>query len=369
MTEEEIQEIIEKFDSEQEFRVSQAFQDGGIDPLSGRLHRAAVDQLSEDKAMSSRYGIWANTVRDNIRQAHIEIESGNMRERRLLYRAANSLSAFAELQANLGGVMSNHSDQEIKFQRIDDIINRVNAHKTPALAEDIATRSSWCPNLELSDNDILKHFIELISYSQQAKALRVMGLIDKGILDKVFQNYDVEAVAKLNPEHLRAQYWDQIGAIRFPQKLEAMIGCAQVLLQMKKHHSTFMTYLRASKIPVNLKSQSDIDIFWREFTAVQKYLHYIDMPFFNNSTSLCHLLMTLGYACIKPDSAVMGAAVKLGIVPEKSTYNDATRQGVVKTMQTYCLSRNFNIRVLDGYLLIYGGQTGAKHLVSPRFYW
>lgn len=101
MNEKEIEVIIKKFDSDQEFRVSEAFPDGGIDSLGARLHRAAFDQFCDDKAMVSRYGIWANTVRDNIRQADAEIESGNMREaRRLLCRAANSLSAFAELQAN-----------------------------------------------------------------------------------------------------------------------------------------------------------------------------------------------------------------------------------------------------------------------------
>jgi hypothetical protein len=200
-----------------------------------------------------------------------------------------------------------------------------------------------------------------------------MGLIDKGILDKVFLNYDIQAVANLQYEQLRAKYWGQIGAIRFPQKLEAMIGSAQALLKIKKQHTSFMTYLRASKIPVGIQSQSDIDIFWKEFDFVQHYLQQMQMPFFNNLTSLCHLLMGLGYACIKPDSVIMGTAVKLGIVspgsnPEKPTYNDAKRREVVKTMQTYCLSRNFNILVLDGYLLIHGGQTGAKELVKPLFY-
>jgi len=104
MTEEELQGVIEQYDSDQEFRVSHAYEDGGIDPLFGRLHRAALDQFCDDKAMSSRYGIWANTVRDNIRQADTEIENGNIREaRRLLYRTANSLSAFAELQVRFGG--------------------------------------------------------------------------------------------------------------------------------------------------------------------------------------------------------------------------------------------------------------------------
>jgi hypothetical protein len=97
--EDEMEIIIEKFDTDREFRISQAFLDGGIDPLFGRLRRAALDQLCGDKAALSRYGIWANTVRDNIRQVDTEIENGNMSEaRRLLYRAANSMSAFAELQ-------------------------------------------------------------------------------------------------------------------------------------------------------------------------------------------------------------------------------------------------------------------------------
>ena len=268
---------------------------------------------------------------------------------------------------------NNSLQQATLFHRIDDIISRVNAHQNTALATDIDTRSRWSPSIDLSDSDILKNCIELIAYSQQAQALRVTGLIDKGIFDKVFLNYNIEAVAGLQYEQLRTQYWKQIGAIRFPQKLEAMIGCAQALLKIRDEHASFMTYLCASKIPVEFQSESDIDVFWREFSTVQRYLQWKQMPFFNNLTSLCHLLMTLGYACIKPDSAIMGAAIKLGIIspgsnPEKPTYNDAKRQEVVKTMQAYCLSRKFNIRVLDGYLLIYGGQTGAKELVNAKFY-
>lgn len=113
MNEIEMEEIIKKFDTDREFRVSQAFLDGGTDPLVARLHRAAFDQLCDDKAMSSRYGIWANTVRDNIRQADTEIDNGNMREaRRLLYRAANSLSAFAELQANFYSMSTEKSVEQ-----------------------------------------------------------------------------------------------------------------------------------------------------------------------------------------------------------------------------------------------------------------
>jgi hypothetical protein len=99
--EEEIIKIIEKFDTDREFRVSRAFTDGGPDPRNRRLLRAAVDQMNEDGSTISRYGIWANTVWDNIRQADIEIQNGNVAEaRRLLRWAANSLSAFSELQSH-----------------------------------------------------------------------------------------------------------------------------------------------------------------------------------------------------------------------------------------------------------------------------
>ncbi|MEI7639121.1 MAG: hypothetical protein WCJ37_17555 [Syntrophus sp. (in: bacteria)] len=112
MTEQEMEKIIERFDTDREFLISQAFLDGGLGPLSGRLCRAALNQISEGAATVSRYGIWANTVRDNIRQADVEIENGNLTEaRRLLRRAANSLSAFAELQAHFDPMGIGRTDE------------------------------------------------------------------------------------------------------------------------------------------------------------------------------------------------------------------------------------------------------------------
>jgi hypothetical protein len=49
----------------------------------------------------SRYAIWANTVRDNITEAIALQENGNEDEaKRLLIRAANSLSSFSEVQSH-----------------------------------------------------------------------------------------------------------------------------------------------------------------------------------------------------------------------------------------------------------------------------
>jgi hypothetical protein len=90
-------------------------------------------------------------------------------------------------------VQNNHSQHTAHFKKIDDIISRVNAHQAPALARDIAERTKWSPTLDLSDGEILKNCIELIAYSQQAQALRVTELIDKGIFDKVFLKYDIRS--------------------------------------------------------------------------------------------------------------------------------------------------------------------------------
>lgn len=102
MSETKISNIVAEFDTDQEFVVSRAYADGDIDPLAGRLLRAATNQIEGLKgATLSRYAIWANTVRDNIMQADSEFENGNLdAARRLLRRAANSLSAFSEIQAH-----------------------------------------------------------------------------------------------------------------------------------------------------------------------------------------------------------------------------------------------------------------------------
>ena len=90
--------IMRKYDSE-ELVVSRAHGDGGTDPLWPRFHRAAINQMSGGEATLSRYAIWANTVRDNIiRALELGFDSpGEARE--LLVRAANSLSAFSDVQA------------------------------------------------------------------------------------------------------------------------------------------------------------------------------------------------------------------------------------------------------------------------------
>jgi hypothetical protein len=100
--EELVNQIIESFDREDKVVLSEAYSDGGTDPLSPRLGRAVLNQISEGDATFSRYAIWANTVRDNIIRAISLLENQDTDEAyRHLVRAVNSLSAFTEIQALL----------------------------------------------------------------------------------------------------------------------------------------------------------------------------------------------------------------------------------------------------------------------------
>lgn len=104
---EQLDLIVERYHSTSGLVLSEAFPDGGTEGgarmLGIRLARAGGNQLQGDPAAISRYGIWANTVRDHVVAAHDLVHSGGSCERALehLRLAANSLSAFADIQAIL----------------------------------------------------------------------------------------------------------------------------------------------------------------------------------------------------------------------------------------------------------------------------
>lgn len=98
-TEEFFRSIIEKYDRN-ELLVSESYPDRGTDPLWARFERSVFNQQDQGEATISRYAIWANTVRDNIIEGMEAMDSGeNRKAKNHLIRAANSLSAFADIQA------------------------------------------------------------------------------------------------------------------------------------------------------------------------------------------------------------------------------------------------------------------------------
>ena len=96
--ERKIKAIIEKYDQSQLVKLDVRI-DGGVDPLWPRLNRAILNQCGKGEATISRYAIWATTVRDNIEEAITHLEDADQEQARYyLTRAANSLSAFVEVQ-------------------------------------------------------------------------------------------------------------------------------------------------------------------------------------------------------------------------------------------------------------------------------
>jgi hypothetical protein len=99
LPEEKLGEIMDRYD-QPELRVSTAYSDAGTDPLWSRFSGGVINQMEGGEAMSARYAIWANTVRDNVIEGMKAMEVGNTEAgRHHLIRAANSLSAFADIQA------------------------------------------------------------------------------------------------------------------------------------------------------------------------------------------------------------------------------------------------------------------------------
>ena len=98
--EEQIAEIIARYSTSEQLLISDAFGDAGLEPLLPRLKQAALDYAHDADSTVSRYAVWANTVRDHIIHALDRLEHGESEQdvRASLIEAANSLSAFSEIQ-------------------------------------------------------------------------------------------------------------------------------------------------------------------------------------------------------------------------------------------------------------------------------
>lgn len=101
LPEEKLSEIIARYD-QAELRISSAYPDAGTEHLWSRFWGGVANQIEGGEAMAARYAIWANTVRDNIVAGMQAMEAGDTEAGKLhLIQAANSLSAFADVQAYL----------------------------------------------------------------------------------------------------------------------------------------------------------------------------------------------------------------------------------------------------------------------------
>lgn len=257
-------------------------------------------------------------------------------------------------------------DKDIQqhFKSIDSIIENVEDAKVePKLSEEVKKRNQKNPATIQDDNDVLKQFARLIAFSQNAPSDKVGDMLNKGIFEGIFHNFEIDKIIKMNPNNIIARHWNKIRVIRFKKKINSIIGCAKSLSLIKSKHGSFIALLK--DIPINLKSEADIEEFWQGFNHLKNELEIAYMPFFKKPTSLLHFLLSIGYDCIKPDLVVMKVAKKVGIV---SADSEKEKLQVVKFVQRYSIARKIRPSIVDFYLLIYGGQRWAKRFVTSSFY-
>lgn len=247
------------------------------------------------------------------------------------------------------------------FEKLDSIITDINHHKVdPQFTNEINSRNNrYETTVEVEKNNLLRVMATLIAFSNNAPSDSVANMLDNGVFEKVFHNFDLVKVSELNPESVVANEWDKLRVIRFKKKVEAIIKCAKLLIKSGQEKATIESLFKSYNLPKDIKSESDIDKFWEQFDRILAYYKRIDMPYFKNYTTLLHLLLHLGFPCIKPDLIVMKVAASIGIVKPRddhNTYSDYEKINVVQTIQKYCLLNKIKPAVIDTYLLIYGGQ-------------
>lgn len=202
------------------------------------------------------------------------------------------------------------------FDAIDAMVEHINRFKCdPGFTLEVERRAAYVPDPNSKDEDLLERMIYMIAYSNNAQADAVTRVYNEGAFKRAFLDYSVEAVARLGSEAVIEAHWDEIKAVRFKYKVKAMVECARCLLKIRERHGSFMGYLGSTGLPAAVKSEEDIRSFWEAFGQIREYFLDSGVPYFPNLTSLCHLLLDLGFDCAKPDLAVMKASVELGIVP------------------------------------------------------
>jgi len=97
LTDRLLDEIVKTYSEERPIK-SDAYQDGGCDPLWPRFERAVLNQSFDGEATLPRYAIWANTMRDNIIERLKLVDNGGTEQARYHLRVVYSLSAFSDIQ-------------------------------------------------------------------------------------------------------------------------------------------------------------------------------------------------------------------------------------------------------------------------------
>jgi hypothetical protein len=249
------------------------------------------------------------------------------------------------------------------YKKIDEIIDKVIKFKIePKFNIEFTKRKENKPPEKISTNELLEIFVRLIAFSQQALSKNVKVIIVDKIFNEILDNYDVEKVVNMNPCDLVEQHWAKVTGIRQQSKFFQIVMFSRLI----RKDNSVLKLLTNPPIPKTIKSEADIKEFWIGFKTLQKKLKLAKTPFLRETTTLLHFLLDLGYDCIKPDSAVMKASKKIGIV--ESVTGEKNLIKAVTFIQNYALKKGIKPSIVDLYLLIEGRQTDASQLVHKAYY-
>lgn len=252
------------------------------------------------------------------------------------------------------------SHETHQFFLLDRMTESVRAvAREPGFSREVRARESRKPEALAGDAAVLQKIASLIAYSQNAPADGVGRMLEGGGFERAFEGFDVARVAAMDPEAVIASHWSQIRVIRFKKKIRAIVDAAGALVRLRKRGLTVPDLL--AKIPKELADSAAIDTFWSEFHAVRGQLLGVQMPFLQSPVTLLHLLLELGYPCLKPDLIVLKAAAELGLVRAKA--GEREKLALVRLLQEYAVHRKMPMAVLDFHYLCYGGQTWARQFV------
>ena len=249
------------------------------------------------------------------------------------------------------------------FLQIDKLIENIDNYKIePVFSTEVLSRNNRKVSNNLTENEIIEIFTNLIAFSQNANSKLVEQIINSGIFKEIFAGFNIDKIVEMNPCDLADKYWRKIGGIRQQAKLFHIVSIARKI----KKIGSFSNLLTETQIPKSIKNENDIDQFWAGFHELKKTMEKNKVPFFRSTTSLLHFLLETGYDCVKPDLVVMKVSKKIGIVSKENGEKNLIE--TVRIIQKYSVERKIRPSIVDLYFLIDEGQLGAKKFVKNEFY-
>lgn len=248
---------------------------------------------------------------------------------------------------------------------LDEIRTLCVEHASPEFRRRIKERSRRATRNLPTSRQAMRKFGISIAYSQSAQSILVGRMIESGVLDHAFSNFDHRKLSRQRPDTLCQKHWKTLSCMRIQSKVDRIISIAKILNDIDKEYGSFARYIRSFDIPRRIRKQKDMEIFWERFDVLRRDLRAREMPFFRQTTSLLQLFLDLDFDVIKPDLIIMRLARRIGLV-ERETGEKHLRQAV-RSVQEYSIKRRVRALSMDWYMLSFGGQTEAGRTLKAHF--